>query len=126
MGSGHKFFTFSNISASQTINLTENVIAVLTWSDVKNSAGGYFPLGVGFGQLLYDPPTIGSSNADSFIFNGAEYTQPLLAYGTGPKIPSNFYWEVGVASQSVPEPATALFLVSGFIGLAALRRTYKN
>lgn len=63
------------------------------------------------GLLMYDPPTIGSSD-DVFMKDN----NGLFYFGGDPK--ANFYLE----TVPVPEPASLLALGSGVIGLFALHR----
>ncbi|MBN2447313.1 MAG: PEP-CTERM sorting domain-containing protein [Phycisphaerae bacterium] len=97
----YTMLTVSDIAQSQTINLSTDILATLTISDIQGGAERV-------GQILFNPPTIGSST-DDFYRDGAWYW-----FGGSPV--ANFGWEIGV----VPEP-TALLLL-GLAGLLARRR----
>jgi hypothetical protein len=112
--------TFGDIASSQTINLSDDILAVLTLSDFTGGA-------TKAGQVLYDPPTVGSSD-DNFYMND------LAAGGTsdgwfwfGGSPVANFGWSIEVNNvPPVPEPATAFLLGAGLIGLTAFRRRFKR
>lgn len=113
-------YTFGDIASSQTINLTDDIIAVLTLSDLTGGA-------TRVGQVLFDPPTVGSSD-DNFYMND------LAAGGTsdgwfwfGGSPVANFGWSIEVNNvPPVPEPATVFLLGAGLIGLTAFRRKFKK
>jgi hypothetical protein len=87
--------------ATNNIVLTDDVLATLTISNITGGA-------TRAGQVLANPPTIGSSTND-FYRGGSWYW-----FGsTGPI--ANFAWEIGV----VPEPASLLLIA---VGALALRR----
>jgi hypothetical protein len=95
--------SLANISGSQTIPLTNDVLVTLTISDLTGGA-------TKVGQIVMGPPTVGSS-ADNFFMNGDWYW-----FGGTPV--ANFYWQIDVNPATVPEPSTMLLLGSGLLGLA--------
>jgi hypothetical protein len=97
----YTILAFTNVSQVTTINLTADVLATLTIDNLLGRA-------TRVGQVLMNPPTIGSST-DDFFKDGSWYN-----FGGTPV--ANFYWQIGV----VPEPAALGLLALG--GLALLRR----
>jgi hypothetical protein len=136
------------------VTLTGNNGGLFTLTD--NNAGGFFTMpsglfwaGVVFtdggtgsataadlnnvGQLLFDPPTVGSSQDLFFQSNlaGPPADNPaggLFFFGGPPLNPvANFGWEFGT-TQAVPEPSTlALSAVGGLVLIGArLRRRRRS
>lgn len=104
--------SFANISNTQSILLKNDILAVLTITDMTGGADTA-------GQLLYNPPTIGSSGDWFYQDSGTGFQ--WMWFGGQPPI-ANFYWQVGVNKEPIPEPATCLLIGTGLAGLAAFRR----
>lgn len=102
LGSGY-YTTFSatNLSASYDIPISDYLLTSLTL---------YFPShGQNVGQVLANPPTIGSSTND--FWKGPPPGSWLWFGSTGPV--ANFYWEIDVAA--IPEPASLLLVLGGLL-----------
>ncbi len=102
--------------------------ATMWWGMTFDNNPGIDPTGIStaqlnnLGQILIDPPSVGSSNDQLYWQSTAAgsffVSNPVGATATLVDAPSNFYWEY----QVVPEPAAMLSLLIGVVGLGLRRR----
>jgi hypothetical protein len=108
-------FLVTGVSNAQTISLTNDVLAILTISDVTGGADRV-------GQLLFDPPTVGASDDYFYVNNTGIGDTEDGWYWFGGNPVANFYWSIEVNAAPVPEPASIFLLGAGLVGLLGFRK----
>lgn len=115
-------------TVGSTFNLPSGTFyAGVSFSDGGGTTGATADQLANLGQVVFDPPTLGSSADSFFQSSGAGLFltnnpagDPTNSFGGSPA--ANFGWQFNVTGTAVPEPASAGLLGTAAVAALARRR----